>query len=283
MFKHSIDISDIKFININAYFLSQLQLNKQTKQITELMNKDLIHKFISSWGFSVLFIKKKKSTWWMCIDYRALNNIIVKNEYLLFWIQKCLDQISKVWYLIKLNLTLSYYQVYVIKNDMKKTVFNTYYSKYEFTIMLFKLCNALTTFQLMMNSILWNLLNKFCLIYLNDILIFSDSISDHQKHLWIILDILKKHKLYAKSSKCTVEVKILKFCEHIMRQDTLQSVSIKISVIKNWPASKTAHYIWQFLELTLYYWQFVQGFAQIAALLLNLLKKNDIKLYMKKN
>ncbi len=83
--------------------------------------------------------------------------------------------------------------------------------------MPFGLCNALATFQLMMNSILWNSLNKFCLIYLNDILIFSDSISDHQKHLQIILSILKKHKLYAKSSKCTVEAEILKFCEHIVK------------------------------------------------------------------
>ncbi len=179
MFKHSIDINDIKSVNINAYFLSQLQLNEQTKQITELLNKDLICKFISLWDFLILFIKKKKSTWWMCIDYRALNNITVKNEYSLSWIQKCLDWIDKAQYLIKLNLTLSYYQVCVIKNDMKKTVFNTHYSKYEFMTMLFKLCNVSVTFQLMMNSILWNLLNKFCLIYLNNILIFSDSILNH--------------------------------------------------------------------------------------------------------
>jgi len=90
----------------------------------------------------------------MCIDYRVLNNVTVKNEYSLFQIQKCLDQISKAQYLIKLNLTLSYYQVYVIKNNTKKTVFNIYYSKYEFITMLFELCNALMTFQSMMNFIL---------------------------------------------------------------------------------------------------------------------------------
>jgi len=99
--------------------------------------------------------------------------------------------------------------------------------------MFFKLCNVLITFQSMMNSILQNLLNKFCLIYLNNILIFSDSISDHQKHLQTVLDILKKHKLYAKSSKCIVEMKTLKFCKYIMKQDTLQSVFIKILIIKN--------------------------------------------------
>ena len=142
----------------------------------------------------------------------------------------------------------------MIKNNTKKTVFNTHYSKYKFMTMLFKLCNVSATFQSMMNSILQNLLNKFCLIYLNNILIFSDSISDHQKHLWIILDILKKHKLYAKFSKCTVEIKILKFYKYIIRQDTLQLIFIKILVIKNWSVLKTAHYIWQFLELTLYYW-----------------------------
>ncbi len=193
----------------------------------------------------------------MCIDYRVLNNITVKNEYSLFWIQKCLDWIDKVWYLIKLNLTLSYYQVCIIKNNTKKTVFNTHYSKYEFTAMLFELCNVLITFQLMMNSILQNLLNKFCLIYLNNILIFSDSILNHWKHLQTILDILKKHKLYAKSSKCTVETEILEFYKYIVKQDTLQSVFIKISVIKNWSASKTVHYVQQFLELTLYYWWFI--------------------------
>ncbi len=100
---------------------------------------------------------------------------------------------------------------------MKKTVFNIHYNKYKFMTMLFKLYNVSTTFQLMMNSILQNLLNKFCLIYLNNILIFFNSISDHQKHLQTVLNILKKHKLYVKSSKCTVEMKILKFCKHIMR------------------------------------------------------------------
>ncbi len=149
--------------------------------------------------------------------------------------------------------------------------------------MFFELYNVSVTFQSMMNFILWNLLNKFCLIYLNNILIFFNSILNHQKHLWIILDILKKHKLYVKSSKCTVEIEILKFCKHIMKQDTLWSVSIKISVIKNWSALKTAHYIQQFLKLTLYYQWFVQEFAQITASLLNLFKKNNVELHTKKN
>jgi len=99
--------------------------------------------------------------------------------------------------------------------------------------MFFKLCNVSATFQSMMNSILQNLLNKFCLIYLNNILIFSNSILNHQKHLQIILSILKKHKLYVKFNKCTVEAKILKFYKYIMRQDTLQLIFIKILVIKN--------------------------------------------------
>ncbi len=81
MFKHSININNTKSVNINAYFLLQLQLNKQIKQITELLNKDLICKFTSLWDFLILFIKKKKSTWWMCIDYRVLNNVTVKNKY----------------------------------------------------------------------------------------------------------------------------------------------------------------------------------------------------------
>ncbi len=143
------------------------------------------------------------------------------------------------------------------ENNTKKTVFNTHYSKYKFTVMFFELYNVSTTFQSMMNSILQNLLNKFCLIYLNNILIFFNSILNHQKHLWTVLSILKKHKLYIKFNKCTVEMKILKFYKYIMRQDTLQSVFIKILVIKNWSASKTAHYVQQFLELTLYYWWFI--------------------------
>ncbi len=95
MFKHSIDINNIKSVNINAYFLLQLQQNKQIKQITELLNKDLICKSVNLWVFLILFVKKKKSTWWMCIDYKVLNNITVKNKYSLFWIQKCLNWIDK--------------------------------------------------------------------------------------------------------------------------------------------------------------------------------------------
>ena len=179
MFKHIINMNNIKLININAYFLSQLQLNKQTKQVVKLLNKDLIQKFTNLWNFSVLFVKKKKSTWWMCINYRMLNNITVKNKYSLFWIQKCLDWINKTQYLIKFDLTLNYYQVCVIKNNTKKTVFNTHYNKYKFTTISFKLCNVFAIFQLIMNFILKNSLNKFCFVYLNNILIFFNSILNH--------------------------------------------------------------------------------------------------------
>jgi len=283
VFEHSIDTGDAKPVNINAYPLSQLQLDEQAKQVTELLDKALIRESASPWGFPVLFVKKKEGTWRMCIDYRALNNVTVKNGYPLPRIQECLDRIGKARYLTKLDLTLGYYQVRVAENDTKKTAFNTRYGKYEFTAMPFGLCNAPATFQSMMNSILRNSLDKFCLVYLDDILIFSNSISDHQKHLRTVLGILKEHKLYAKPSKCTVGAETLEFCGHIVGQGTLRPAPAKISAIKDWPAPKTAHHVQQFLGLASYYRRFVQGFARIAAPLSDLLKEDDIELHTKKN
>jgi hypothetical protein len=133
----------------------------------------------------------------MCIDYRMLNSKTIKNTYPLPRIQDCLDRLGKASHLSSLDLLSGYWQVRVRDQDVPKTAFNTRYGKYEFLVMLFGLTNAPATFQTLMNSILRPYVDKFVLVYLDDILIYSNSEGEHREHLRLVLQALCEHQLYA--------------------------------------------------------------------------------------
>src|SRR5436189_5125011 len=137
----------------------------------------------------------------MCIDYRALNQKTLKNAYPLPRIQDCLDRLGKASHLTTLDLTSGYWQVRIAEVDIPKTGFNTRYGKYEFLVMPFGLTNAPATFQTLMNTILRPYIDKFVLVYLDDVLVYSDSEMEHVEHLRLVFEALRKHKIYARPKK----------------------------------------------------------------------------------
>lgn len=176
-------------------FMEQDELKKQLKQ---LLDNQLIRPSCSPYGSPVLFVKKKSGELRMCIDFRALNNITIKNKYPLPRVDDLLDQLSTGRYFSKLDLTSGYWQVRIKNNDIPKTAFRTRYGHFEFMVMPFGLTNAPATFQHLMNSIFQDFLDDFVIVYLDDIMIYSKTYEEHLKHLEMVFARLKKNKLYAK-------------------------------------------------------------------------------------
>ena len=269
---HRIDTGDTPPINVNAYVLSQEKLEEECRQVAELMEKGLIRASDSPWGFPVVFVRKAdQKSWRMCIDYRALNKVTKRNTYSQPRINECLADIRDAKFLSIGDLTSGFYQLRVYQQDIAKTAFNTKYGKYEFVAMPFGLTNALTTFQTMMNGIFAKY-RKFCIVYLDDILVFSRIKKEHLKHLRVIFSELEDHKLYLNPKKCKIAQSEVQFVGHIVGS---KPVHDKVKAIQDWPTPRTVHEVRQFLGLASYYRKFIKDFAKIAVPLHELIKCSD--------
>jgi hypothetical protein len=272
---HAIETGAEAPVNRNAYPLSVQQLQEQTRQIEQLLKRGLIRESSSPWGAPVLFVLKKSGEWRMCIDYRMLNSKTIKNAYPLPRIQECLDKLGKACFLTSLDLTSGYWQVRISDRDIPKTAFNTRYGKYEFLVMPFGLTNAPATFQTLMNSILRPYIDKFILVYLDDILIYSNSEEEHREHIKIVLQALREHKLYARPDKYMFNKPTVEFCGHIVGQGVIKVLDSKVKAIREWPQPRNVQEVRQFYGLMNYYRRFIRHFSIIAAPLSDLFKSNE--------
>ncbi|KAG0749205.1 hypothetical protein G6F29_013894 [Rhizopus arrhizus] len=167
--------------------MSPAELDELQKQLKELLSLGLIRPSSSPWGAPVLFVRKKDGSMRMCIDYRALNKLTVRNSHPLPRIDECLDRLKGAKFFTSLDLKSGYHQVRIASEDVPKTAFNTRYGQYEFLVLPFGLTNAPPTFQSLMNRVLNDCLDKFALVYLDDILIFSKTKEEHQQHVRHVL------------------------------------------------------------------------------------------------
>ncbi|GJU28103.1 putative reverse transcriptase domain-containing protein [Tanacetum coccineum] len=173
-----------------------------SNQLQELSDRGFIRPSTSPWGAPVLFVKKKDGSFRMCIDYRELNKLTVKNRYPLPRIDDLFDQLQGSSVYSKIDLRSGYHQLRVRDEDIPKTAFRTRYGHYEFQVMPFGLTNAPAVFMDLMNRVCKPYLDKFVIVFIDDILIYSRNKEEHADHLRIILELLKKEELYAKFSKC---------------------------------------------------------------------------------
>nr|GEW57897.1 putative reverse transcriptase domain-containing protein [Tanacetum cinerariifolium] len=170
----------------------------------------------SPWGASILFVKKKDGSFWICIDYQELNKLTVKNRYLLSRIDDLFDQLQGLSVYSKIDLRSGYHQLRVREEDILKTAFRTRYGHYEFQVMLFGLTNAPAVFMDFMNRVCKPYLYKFMIVFINNILIYSKNKQEHKEHLKLILELLKKEQLYAKFSKCQFWIPKVQFLGHVI-------------------------------------------------------------------
>ncbi|GKF26994.1 putative reverse transcriptase domain-containing protein [Tanacetum coccineum] len=177
-------------------------MKELSEKLKELFDKGFITPSSSPWGAPVLFVKKQDGSFRMCIDYRELNKLTVKNRYPLPRIDDLFDQLQGSSLYSKIDLRLGYHQLRVREEDIPKTAFRTRYGHYEFQVMPFSLMNAPAIFMDLMNRVCKPYLDKFVIVFIDDILIYSKNKQEHEEHLKLILESLKKEELYAKFSKC---------------------------------------------------------------------------------
>nr|GFB39247.1 putative reverse transcriptase domain-containing protein [Tanacetum cinerariifolium] len=199
-----------------------------SKQLKELSDKGFIRPSSSPWGAPVLFVKKKDGSFWMCIDYRELNRLTVKNRYPLPRIDDLFDQLQGSSVYSKIDLRSGYHQLRVREEDVPKTTFRTRFGHYEFQVMPFGLTNAPAVFMDLMNRVCKPYLDKFVIVFIDDILIYSKEEKEHEEHLKAILELLKKEELYAKFSKCEFWIPKVQFLGHVIDSEGIHVDPAKI-------------------------------------------------------
>nr|GEZ18511.1 putative reverse transcriptase domain-containing protein [Tanacetum cinerariifolium] len=228
----------------------------------------------SPWGAPVLFVKKKDGSFRMCIDYRELNKLTVKNRYPLLRIDDLFDQLQGSSVYSKIDLRTGYHQLRIREEDIPITAFRTRYGHYEFRVMSFGLTNALAVFMDLMNRVCKPYLDKFVIVFIDDILIYSKDKEEHEEHLKTILELLKREQLYAKFSKCDFWLESVQFLGHVIDSEGVHVDPAKIAAIKNWTTPMTPTEVRQLLGLAGYYWRFVEGLSLISKPLTKLTQKN---------
>ncbi|GJY10671.1 putative reverse transcriptase domain-containing protein [Tanacetum coccineum] len=200
----------------SPYRLAPSELEELSGQLKELQDKGFIRPRSSPWGAPVLFVKKKDGSFRMCIDYRELNKLTVKNRYPLPRIDDLFDQLQGSQFFSKIDLRSGYHQLRVHEDDIPKTAFRTRYGHFDFTVMPFGLTNAPAIFMDLMNRVCRPYLDKFVIVFIDDILIYSKTQEEHVEHLRLVLELLKKEKLYAKFSKCEFWQREVQFLGHVI-------------------------------------------------------------------
>ena len=255
------------------YRMAPTELKELKTQLQELLDKGFIRPSVSPWGAPVLFVKKKDGTLRMCIDYRQINKVTVKNKYPLPRIEDLFDQLRGASVFSKIDLRSGYYQLRVKEVDVLKTAFRTRYGHYEFLFMPFGLTNAPAAFMDLMNRVFHPYLDQFVVVFIDDILMYSEDAQEHEHHLRIVLQTLRENQLFAKLSKCDFWLKEVSFLGHIVSTEGIRVDPIKREAIVNWKPPRNVTEVRSFLGLAGYYRRFVQGFSVIASSLTRLLLK----------
>ncbi|KAL4023074.1 hypothetical protein IC575_016822 [Cucumis melo] len=255
------------------YRMTPAELKELKVQLQELLDKGFIRPSVSPWGAPVLFVKKKDGLMRLCIDYRELNKVTVKNRYPLPRIDDLFDQLQGATVFSKIDLRSGYHQLRIKDGDVPKTTFRSRYGHYEFIVMSFGLTNAPAVFMDLMNRVFREFLDTFVIVFIDDILIYSKTEAEHEEHLHIVLQTLPDNKLYAKFSKCEFWLKQVSFLGHVVSKAGVSVDPAKIEAVTGWTRPSTVSEVRSFLGLAGYYRRFVENFSRIATPLTQLTRK----------
>lgn len=258
------------------YSLAVPELKVLREYLDEMLAKGFIQASTSSAGAPILFVKKKDGTLRLCVDYRGLNAVTMKDRLSLPLINDMLEQTQGSIIFTKIDLRGAYNLIRIRSGDEWKTAFRTRYGHFEYNVMPFGLTNAPAIFQRLMNDIFSDLLDRGVVNLLDDILIYSDNVKDHESTVKIVLDRLRKNELYAKLSKCEFSKNSVEFLGHVISAKGLEMCRSKIESVLDWPVPTKVKELQAFLGLANYYRRFIKGFSLIATPLTSLLKKDRI-------
>ncbi|KAL0546386.1 hypothetical protein IC582_016294 [Cucumis melo] len=233
------------------YRMTPAELKELKVQLQELLDKGFIRPSVSPWGAPVLFVKKKDGSIRLCIGYRELNKVTVKNRYPLPRIDDLFDQLQGANVFSKIDLLSGYHQLRIRDSDIPKTAFRSRYGHYKFIDL--------------MNRVFKDFLDTFVIVFIDAILIYSKTEAEHEEYLHQVLETLRANKLYAKFSKCEFWLKRVTFLGHVVFSEGVSVDLTKIEAVTSWPRPSTVSEIGSFLCLAGYYKRFVEDFSRIAS------------------
>lgn len=277
--KHEIKTSDEIPIHTKSYRYPYIHKTEVQKQIKEMLDKNIIRPSSSPWSAPIWIVEKKldasgKKKWRLVIDYRKLNDKTTPDRYPIPNVTDILDKLGRSQYFSVLDLASGFHQIEIHPNSIKKTAFSVDNGHYEFLRMPFGLKNAPSTFQRVMDEVLKDLQNKICMVYMDDIIIFSTSLQEHIQNLKLVFNKLREAQLRIQLDKCEFLRKEVQFLGHVVTPAGIKPNPAKILAIQNFPIPKTQKEIKSFLGLLGYYRKFINNFAKITKPLTNCLKKN---------
>lgn len=261
-------------VNVWSYRYFHFQKTEIEKHISDLISAGLIRPSTSPYSSPILLVKKKDGTWRMCMDYRALNSVTVRDLFLIPTIDELLDELGHTSWFSKLDLRQGFHQILMHEPDTEKMAFITHQGHYQYRVMPFDLCNVPSTFQAAMNSLLTPFLCQFAVVFFDDILVYSDSLSSHIKHLEAIFQALLQGQFYLKRAKCLFAQSQVEYLGHVVSGKGVEPEPSKVRAIVQWPTPTSTKELRAFLGLTGFYQKFVKNYASIAAPLTTLLCKD---------
>ena len=251
--------------------MSALELAEIRQQLDKLLLMGRIEPSQSEFSAGVMFARKKDGSLRMCMDYRDLNRVTVPSRYPLPRIDDCLDRIQGAVVFSKLDLTEGYNQIAMEEGDRYKTAFGCRYGQFQWKVMSFGINNAPATFMQAMNMMLEGLVDRFVVVYLDDILVFSRTVDLHFEHLGEVFERLAKHQLFAKREKCEFFLEECDFLGHILKAGGVAMDTRKVAAVVNWPVPSNVAEVRQILGLVGYYRRFLAQFAEVTEPLTRLL------------
>jgi hypothetical protein len=258
------------------YPLSRTELQVLSDYLKENLEKGFIRPSSSPAGAPILFVKKKDGSLRLCVDYRGLNKITIKNRYPLPLINELLDRLSHARVFTKLDIRNAYNRIRIASGDEWKTAFRTRYGHFEYLVMPFGLTNAPASFQSLINNTLREYLDVFAVVYLDDILIFSSSLEQHINHVRLVLERLRNAGLYVKGEKCEFHVDHVEFLGFCINPSGVTMDPKKVSAIMDWPSPKSLHDVQSFLGFANFYRRFIHDYSRLSLPLTSLLKKGVV-------
>ena len=256
-----------------SYRMAPVEQVELKKQLDELLAKGFVRPSTSPWAAPVLFVEKKDGTKRLCVDYRALNQVTIKNKYPMPRIDVLFDQLKGAKVFSKIDLQSGYHQLRIREEDIEKTAFSTRYGHFEFVVMSFGLTNAPAAFMEAMNRMFHEYLDVFVVVFIDDILVYSKTKEEHAVHLGLVLDTLRKNQFYAKLKKCAFWLSEVGFLGHVINENGITVDPKNVASVVKWRRPISVTEVRSFLRLAGYYQRFVQDFSIIAKPMTRLTQK----------
>ncbi|GMI96881.1 hypothetical protein HRI_003357400 [Hibiscus trionum] len=266
-------LDDQQVVKVKPYRYPTSQKDEIERQVNEMMEAGIIRYNNNSFSSPVVMVKKKDGSWRLCVDYRKLNQLTIKDKFPMPIVEELLDELENAKFFSKLDLRAGYHQIRMWEPDVHKTPFKTHEGHYEFLLMPFGSTNAPATFQSLMNRVFKEYLRKSVIVFFDDILVYSRDWETRVRHLKEVLSVLREHMLYGKKNKCCFGEQEVDYLGYVISGGVIVMDNTKVECILNWPTPAIVKDLRGFLGLSGYYRRFIKDYGTIAMPLTNLLKK----------